>query len=244
MGASRALFLVLIVLMCCNLEGCEGAFTKAVVKMLNKVNRAGPYVGLVTPTSSDLYTLLGSSSFRPSDAFKYIDYSGRRFHIGSIEGKKVIAAMTGKGMINAATVAQLLLTLFDVRALLHYGMAGNANPDLNTGDVTIPEFWAHTGLWNWQRYGDGPDDELSLEPDGAFTREIGSLNFADFNNKTDKEDTPENILNSVWFQPEDIFPTDGIPESSEQKFWVAVDHLLFDLSKKLEASEYIPSILK
>lgn len=33
---------------------------------------------------------------------------------------------------------------------MHYGIAGNANPDLQIGDVTIPQYWAHTGLWNWQ----------------------------------------------------------------------------------------------
>jgi hypothetical protein len=33
---------------------------------------------------------------------------------------------------------------------VHYGIAGNANPSLNIGDVTIPQYWAHTGLWVWQ----------------------------------------------------------------------------------------------
>jgi hypothetical protein len=33
---------------------------------------------------------------------------------------------------------------------VHYGIAGNANPNLQVGDVTIPYSWAHTGLWNWQ----------------------------------------------------------------------------------------------
>ena len=35
-------------------------------------------------------------------------------------------------------------------SVLHYGIAGNANPQLQIGDVTIPQFWAHTGLWSWQ----------------------------------------------------------------------------------------------
>jgi nucleoside phosphorylase len=43
-----------------------------------------------------------------------------------------------------------LLTLFDIKGVLHYGIAGNANSDLQIGDVTIPQYWAHTGLWNWQ----------------------------------------------------------------------------------------------
>ena len=52
--------------------------------------------------------------------------------------------------LNAGITTQLLLSLFKVEGVLHYGIAGNANPDLQIGDVTIPQYWAHTGLWNWQ----------------------------------------------------------------------------------------------
>lgn len=52
--------------------------------------------------------------------------------------------------LNAGITTQLLLSLFKVKGVLHYGIAGNANPKLQIGDVTIPQYWAHTGLWNWQ----------------------------------------------------------------------------------------------
>lgn len=52
--------------------------------------------------------------------------------------------------LNAGITTQLLLSLFKVKGVLHYGIAGNANPELQIGDVTIPQYWAHTGLWNWQ----------------------------------------------------------------------------------------------
>jgi purine-nucleoside phosphorylase len=52
--------------------------------------------------------------------------------------------------LNAGITTQLLLSYFKVEGILHYGIAGNANPDLQIGDVTIPQYWAHTGLWNWQ----------------------------------------------------------------------------------------------
>ncbi|KAK1289701.1 hypothetical protein QJS10_CPB18g01135 [Acorus calamus] len=58
--------------------------------------------------------------------------------------------MTGLGMINAGIATQMLLDLFNVEGIVHYGTAGNANPSLNIGDVTIAQFWAHTALWNWQ----------------------------------------------------------------------------------------------
>ena len=42
------------------------------------------------------------------------------------------------------------MSLFRLKGVLHYGIAGNADVNLDIGDVTIPKFWAHSGLWNWQ----------------------------------------------------------------------------------------------
>ena len=52
--------------------------------------------------------------------------------------------------LNTGISTQLLQTLFKVKGVVHYGNAGNADRQLQIGDVTIPQFWAHTGLWNWQ----------------------------------------------------------------------------------------------
>lgn len=52
--------------------------------------------------------------------------------------------------LNAGITTQLLINLFKIKGVIHYGVAGNANPNLQIGDVTIPNYWAHTGLWNWQ----------------------------------------------------------------------------------------------
>jgi len=37
-----------------------------------------------------------------------------------------------------------------VDGVVHYGIAGNANPSLHIGDVAIPHYWAHLALWSWQ----------------------------------------------------------------------------------------------
>ena len=52
--------------------------------------------------------------------------------------------------LNAGITTQLLLDFFRIRGVVNYGIAGNANDALNIGDITIPKYWAHTGLWNWQ----------------------------------------------------------------------------------------------
>lgn len=119
---------------------------------------------------------------------------------------------------------------------MHFGIAGNANPQLQIGDVTIPHYWAHTGLWNWQRWGDDADDELALESAGDYTREIGYLRFSDYNNNntTYGSVSTDNFLNRVWYQPEEIFSVDGHPEVRQHAFWVPVDALYLSLAKNLE----------
>ncbi|GJT78223.1 bark storage protein A-like protein [Tanacetum coccineum] len=158
-----------------------------------------------------------------------IDYAGRRFRFGTIYKKPVILVMSGMGLVNAAVATQLLLSLFEIEGVIHYGIAGNANPNLYIGDVTIAEYWSHSAMWNWQRYGDGPENPLSFEGDGGFTREIGYLKIATYSSNGD-----DNLLNNVWYQAEEVYPVDGTPEQTQQAFWIPVDSNYFSLSKRLE----------
>ncbi|KAB2626070.1 bark storage protein A [Pyrus ussuriensis x Pyrus communis] len=93
---------------------------------------------------------LQSTSFVADQKLPYLDFAGRRFRIRRLEDKKVIIVMTELSMLNAGISTQLLQTLFKVKGVIHNGIAGNADPQFEIGDVTIPQFWAHTGLWNWQ----------------------------------------------------------------------------------------------
>lgn len=91
-----------------------------------------------------------------------------------------------------------------------------------------------------QRYGQGPDDELSLESNGDYTRRIGHLNFSNYS-PPQKGKSSDNLLNSVWYQPEEIFPIDGYPEIRQHAFWVPVNKHYFSLAKNLEV---IPGLLQ
>ncbi|CAA0838373.1 Phosphorylase superfamily protein [Striga hermonthica] len=176
--------------------------------------------------------LLQHPSYKPSNLT--IDVAGKRFRFGTIGEEKVILVMTGLAMLNAGITTQLLLTLFNVKGVVHYGIAGNANPQFNLGDVTIPQYWAHSALWSWQRHGNGPENELPLEAFGDYTREIGFINFASYATNVSKCPENDNLLNNIWFQPEEIFPVDGTPEDRQHAFWVPVDQNYFQLSQKLE----------
>ncbi|KAB5552655.1 hypothetical protein DKX38_009966 [Salix brachista] len=216
----------------------HGAISTSTMQEIERVNEKGPYLGIVVPNSFEMNPLLQSPSFVADLQVPYLDYFGRRFRFGKVENEEVIVVLTGLSMLNAGITTQLLLTLFKVKGVLHYGIAGNANPQLQIGDVTIPQYWAHTGLWNWQRYGDGPDDELALESNGDYTREIGYLRLANYQNGSENGKPVENLLNNVWYQPEEVFPVDGIPEVRQHSFWVPVNKHYIKVAKRIEGMTF------
>ncbi|KAK3140440.1 hypothetical protein QOZ80_5AG0401010 [Eleusine coracana subsp. coracana] len=223
--------LFLLILIPCAVRAAVPESTGRAVRQLN---RHGPYIGVVVPNAFEMDPLLRSPSFSTVKGLPpYLDVAGRRFRFGKIGEQKVIIVMTGLGMLNAGATTQLLLTLIDVKGIVHFGIAGNADPDRHIGDVTVPRYWAHTGLWNWQRNGDGPDDELSLESNGDYTRKYGNLNFTDYSVDQNSRSSG-NLLNSVWYQPEEVFPVTGTPEQRQHALWVPVDGHYYDLAMKLE----------
>ena len=68
------------------------------------------------------------------------------------------------------------------------------------------------------------------------TREIGYLKFANYTANVSDGSSYDNLLNNIWYQPEEVFPINGTPEQREHAFWVSVDPLYFEISKKLEVS--------
>ncbi|KAF8733510.1 hypothetical protein HU200_014809 [Digitaria exilis] len=206
-------------------------------RAVRRANRVGgPFVGLVVPNAYEMDPVLKNPSFKPRGDIPILDVQGRRFRFGTIGGQSVVMVMTGLSMLNAGLTTQLLLSLFNVKGIVHWGIAGNANEDLQIGDVTIPEYWAHLSLWNWQRYGDGPANELPLEAAGDYTRKFGFLNFSDYTVGQGNKELAANTLNSIWYQPEEIFPISGTPEQRQHAFWVPVSKRYYDLAGKLEVT--------
>ncbi|CAA7046754.1 unnamed protein product [Microthlaspi erraticum] len=192
------------------------------------MDKRGPYLGIVAPNNYELNPLLDSKAYVPDFSLPFIDFAGKSFRFGKILNQRVVIVMCGLGMVNAGVTTQLLVSLFRLHGVLHYGIAGHTDVASETGDVIIPKFWAHSGLWNWQRYGDGVDIELALESGGDYTRDIGYLQFSKYNNHSD------NLLNRIWYQPEEIFPVTGTPEVREHIFWIPVDTSYLDLAHQLE----------
>ncbi|KAL8259583.1 hypothetical protein R6Q59_027536 [Mikania micrantha] len=222
---STLIFLFIIVI---SQEQTYGALHGATKKKVDEANKNGPYLGLVIPNTFELDPLLNNPNYESTN--RVIDYAGRRFRFGRIHKTPVILVMCGMGLVNTAVVTQLLLTLFEIKGVIHYGIAGNANPNLHIGDVTIAQNWSHSALWAWQRYGDGPENSLPFEREGGFTREIGHLKFGTYSSNGDDD----NLLNNVWYQAEEVYPVDSTPEQTKQAFWIPVDSNYLSISKALE----------
>ncbi|KAL8499210.1 hypothetical protein ACS0TY_022256 [Phlomoides rotata] len=180
-------------------------------RLINEANQNGPYLGLVIPNLFELNPLLQHPSYTPTNLT--IDFAGRRFRFGTVAEEKVILVMTGLAMINAGITTQLLLSLFNVKGVVHYGIAGNANPSLHIGDVAIPQYWSHSALWNWQRYGNGPENELPLEPSGDYTREIGHIKIAEYSTKGVQLENCLNATECLSYHPKVVRVSRGTSAS-------------------------------
>lgn len=62
---------------------------------------------------------------------------GIEFSTGTLEGRRVVVAATGEGMVNATMTTTLLIDHFGPRQVIFTGIAGGLNPDLKPGDVVI-----------------------------------------------------------------------------------------------------------
>ncbi|MFA6032949.1 MAG: 5'-methylthioadenosine/S-adenosylhomocysteine nucleosidase, partial [Myxococcota bacterium] len=67
---------------------------------------------------------------------------GRTFHIGKLGGKDVVLFASGISEVNAAMMAQAVVSGYNVTALVFSGVAGGLDPALNVSDVIVPEWWA------------------------------------------------------------------------------------------------------
>ncbi|KAF8667001.1 hypothetical protein HU200_053172 [Digitaria exilis] len=238
LGVSPVLLLLFLAASCAVVVFGAGV-PESTARSIRRVNRRhGPFLGVVVSNAFEMEPLLRSPRFSPAKGNQlppYLDVAGRRFRFGTIGEQKVIIVMTG--------LAMLLLTLFDIKGIVHFGIAGNADPSRQIGDVAVPRYWAHTGLWNWQRYGDGPNDELAFESNGDYTRSLGNLNFSDYTTTTNASGNNNNLLNAVWYEPEEVFPSNsGTPELRRHAFWVPVDARHYDLvARELEGHVILES---
>lgn len=63
--------------------------------------------------------------------------AGMDFWIGTLAGHDVVVVRSGIGKVNAAVAAQVLASIYKVRAIINTGIAGSLDAKLDIGDIVI-----------------------------------------------------------------------------------------------------------
>lgn len=79
-------------------------------------------IGVVIAMQSEADILLDEMKIVRS-----LTVSGKNIHVGTAYGKEVAVCVCGVGKVNAALGAQLLVSKFDAKCLLNFGVAGGLN---------------------------------------------------------------------------------------------------------------------
>ncbi|KAF6148571.1 hypothetical protein GIB67_042530 [Kingdonia uniflora] len=187
--------------------------------VVDKVNANGGrgYVGVVMAYAAEEIVLQSSGLFIPNSKHPWVDLSGRRFNIGTIQDTKVICVMSGQRRLNAGITVQILLDIFDIRGIVHYGTAGSANNSLSFGDVSVIKHVAFTGSWNWKK-----QQEMESEEGELVTLGIGNYNLPM---------EGENMLAKIEFKPEEFY---SVGEPMKEVFLFEVDPKWYNLASQLQ----------
>lgn len=69
--------------------------------------------------------------------------AGMDFYKGKLDGKEVVIVRSGIGKVNAGICAQILVDLFDVKAIINTGIAGSLRDEINIGDIVLSKDALH-----------------------------------------------------------------------------------------------------
>lgn len=166
-----------------------------------------PRLAILSAFDSELQLLLDQTTSKRA----YV-LNGRTFTTGRLKGVKVVMALSGVSMVNAAANTQLLFDNFNVTHLIFSGIAGGVNPSLNIGDVVVPAQW-------------GQYQEMT------FAREVnGEFNLPPWM-------TPEFPNYGMMFPGStSVTHKGGQPDVEERKFWFAVDAELLSYAENIPDS--------
>ena len=71
------------------------------------------------------------------DIKETIEKASLKFYKGTLEEKDIVLVRCGIGKVNSALCAQILISEFDVDAVVNTGVAGALNPKLDVLDIVI-----------------------------------------------------------------------------------------------------------
>ncbi|XP_021751764.1 bark storage protein A-like [Chenopodium quinoa] len=183
-------------------------------EVVDRINHHSSYIGLVLAFPAEEIPLLNSGLFVLNSRNPYIHIAGRKFNIGKIKGVDVIYVLTGEQTVNAALTVQALLQTFNIRGIVHYGIAGCTNTSMSVGDVGVPHSFAFTSSWKWLDFGSEETSENELK--------FGAYNLPQ---------SGENLLERIQFTPVQLFSN---KKAMQELFWFPVDAHWYNLATQLQ----------
>jgi hypothetical protein len=106
---------------------------------------------VLTALPAEVDAILARTTLDPNPT---VVVNGHHFYLGSIDGKKVIVAMTGIGMVNATQPTETALDHFtpasgiSIDAMVFSGVAGGSGRT-EIGDVAVPARWTSDDGATW-----------------------------------------------------------------------------------------------
>jgi len=149
-----------------------------------------------------------------------LTFKGVRYSIGEYEGEPIVVFATGMSIANAAMTMQMAFEYFPIKQVVYMGIAGAVNPELQPGDVVIPERWAYH------------DESVYVNPDpkkpGAFIQPDYYENFLSEldERRITKPHTPVYKPFGFIHPDEVLIIKDGMPHPVAQSYFEATPRLL------------------
>ncbi|KAL5568250.1 hypothetical protein UlMin_024825 [Ulmus minor] len=178
------------------------------------VGGGSSYIGLLMTFPTEELALQNSGYFVPNSNIPWVDLAGRRFNIGKIKGVNVIYVMSGEQTVNAGITVQILVDVFDIEGVVHYGIAGSANDSLSIADVVVPTHVAFTNSWKWKEF----NSEKGQYPE---------MKFGDF----DFPSEGGNLLGKIEFTPKQLYSTG---KQMQEVFWLPIDSKWLSIAAQLQ----------
>ena len=72
------------------------------------------------------------------------------FHYINKQVVKDLSFLLVLNQVNAGITVQILVDVFDIEGVVHYGIAGSANDSLSIADVVVQTHVAFTNSWKWK----------------------------------------------------------------------------------------------
>ena len=95
-------------------------------------------VGIIGAMDLEVQALKGLMDNAVVETISTID-----FYKGNINGVETVVAVAGVGKVNAAVCTQILIDVFDVKAVINTGIAGSLKAEINIGDLVISSDLVH-----------------------------------------------------------------------------------------------------